>query len=56
MPVHYGLPKEGMIYQRDQYEKGGIGRWYWDHKDKGRMPSMMWVVSKNVNRESYKSS
>jgi len=34
MPVHPNLPKEGMIYQRKQYEKGGPGRWYWDFRDK----------------------
>jgi 2-polyprenyl-3-methyl-5-hydroxy-6-metoxy-1,4-benzoquinol methylase len=33
MPVHHNLPKEGMIYQRDQYAKGGVGRWYWDYRD-----------------------
>ncbi len=33
MPVHPNLPKEGMIYQRDQYSKGGPGRWYWDWRD-----------------------
>jgi SAM-dependent methyltransferase len=33
MPVHHGLPKDGMIYQREQYAKGGVGRWYWDYKD-----------------------
>lgn len=33
MPVHHHLPKEGMLYQRDQYAKGGPGRWYWDFRD-----------------------
>ncbi|HOV90371.1 MAG TPA: class I SAM-dependent methyltransferase [Syntrophorhabdaceae bacterium] len=33
MPVHPNLPKEGMIYQREQYAKGGPGRWYWDLRD-----------------------
>lgn len=33
MPVHPDLPKEGMIYQREQYSKGGPGRWYWDWRD-----------------------
>ncbi len=33
MPVDVNLPKEGMIYQREQYQKGGIGRWYWDYRD-----------------------
>lgn len=34
MPVDVNLPKEGMIYQREQYQKGGIGRWYWDYRDR----------------------
>lgn len=34
MPVDVGLDKEGMIYQRDQYAKGGIGARYWDYRDK----------------------
>jgi ubiquinone/menaquinone biosynthesis C-methylase UbiE len=34
MPVDVNLPKEGMIFQREQYQKGGIGRWYWDYRDK----------------------
>lgn len=33
MPVDVNLPREGMIYQREQYQKGGIGRWYWDYRD-----------------------
>jgi 2-polyprenyl-3-methyl-5-hydroxy-6-metoxy-1,4-benzoquinol methylase len=33
MPVHHHLPKEGMLYQREQYAKGGAGRWYWDYRD-----------------------
>ena len=33
VPVHHHLPKEGMLYQRDQYAKGGAGRWYWDFRD-----------------------
>ncbi|MEW6682300.1 MAG: class I SAM-dependent methyltransferase [Nitrospirota bacterium] len=33
MPVDYDLPAEGMIYQRDQYAKGGVGRRYWDYRD-----------------------
>jgi 2-polyprenyl-3-methyl-5-hydroxy-6-metoxy-1,4-benzoquinol methylase len=33
MPVHHHLPKEGMIYQRAQYAKGGAGRRYWDYRD-----------------------
>lgn len=34
MPVDLNLQKEGMIYQREQYRKGGIGRWYWDYRDR----------------------
>lgn len=33
MPVDHDLPAEGMIYQRDQYAKAGIGRRYWDYRD-----------------------
>lgn len=33
MPVHPNLPLDGMIFQRDQYSKPGIGRWYWDRRD-----------------------
>jgi ubiquinone/menaquinone biosynthesis C-methylase UbiE len=34
MPVDINLPKENIIYQREQYQKGGIGRWYWDYRDR----------------------
>lgn len=34
MPVDVGLNKDGMIYQRAQYAKGGIGVRYWDYRDK----------------------
>jgi len=34
MPVDTGLSKEGMIYQREQYAKGGIGVRYWDYRDR----------------------
>jgi len=33
MPVHPNLPKENILYQRDQYSRGGPGRWYWDYRD-----------------------
>jgi len=33
MPVDVNLPKEGMIFQREQYQKGGVGRLYWDYRD-----------------------
>ena len=34
MPVDTGLNREGMIYQREQYAKGGIGVRYWDYRDR----------------------
>lgn len=34
MPVDTGLNKEGMIYQREQYAKGGLGVRYWDYRDR----------------------
>jgi ubiquinone/menaquinone biosynthesis C-methylase UbiE len=34
MPVDTNLEKNGMIYQRDQYAKGGLGVKYWDYRDK----------------------
>ncbi len=34
MPVDTGLNKEGMIFQRDQYAKGGLGVRYWDYRDR----------------------
>lgn len=34
MPVDVGLKKEGRIYQREQYAKGGIGVAYWDYRDR----------------------
>lgn len=33
MPVDYDLCAEDMVYQREQYAKGGIGRRYWDYRD-----------------------
>lgn len=33
MPVDTGLNKEGMIYQREQYARGGLGVRYWDYRD-----------------------
>lgn len=33
MPVDTNLNKEGMIYQREQYAKGGLGVRYWDYRD-----------------------
>ncbi len=34
MPVDTNLKKEGMIYQRPQYAKGGLGTRYWVYRDK----------------------
>lgn len=34
MPVDTGLKKEGMIYQWEQYAKGGVGARYWDYRDR----------------------
>jgi ubiquinone/menaquinone biosynthesis C-methylase UbiE len=34
MPVDTGLNREGMIFQRDQYAKGGFGVRYWDYRDR----------------------
>lgn len=34
MPVDTGLAKEGMIYQREQYARGGVGVRYWDYRDR----------------------
>ncbi|MBT1072569.1 class I SAM-dependent methyltransferase [Pelotalea chapellei] len=34
MPVDTGLNKDGMIYQREQYAKGGLGVRYWDYRDR----------------------
>ena len=28
------LPMTGELLQREQYAKGGIGRWYWDYRDR----------------------
>ena len=33
MPVDVNLEKDGMIYQREQYAKGGVGVKYWDYRD-----------------------
>jgi SAM-dependent methyltransferase len=33
MPVDYRMKEGEVLYQRDQYEKGGPGRWYWDYRD-----------------------
>jgi len=34
MPVDIKPTEQKKLYQRDQYEKGGIGRLYWDYRDK----------------------
>lgn len=33
MPVTKFHQKQETIYQRDQYAKGGLGRWHWDRRD-----------------------
>jgi len=33
MPVDYRMKEGEILYQWDQYEKGGLGRWYWDYRD-----------------------
>ena len=30
-PDHHGHPP---LIQREQYAKGGLGRWYWDFRDR----------------------
>jgi 2-polyprenyl-3-methyl-5-hydroxy-6-metoxy-1,4-benzoquinol methylase len=33
MPVNEKQTSGVALYQREQYKKGGISRWYWDYKD-----------------------
>jgi SAM-dependent methyltransferase len=33
MPAGVDLPREGMLYQREQYAKSWLTRLYWDYKD-----------------------
>ena len=33
MPVDPGFHRYPPLIQRDQYDKGGLGRWYWDRRD-----------------------
>lgn len=33
MPAGVNLPREGMLYQREQYAKSGLTRLYWNYKD-----------------------
>jgi 2-polyprenyl-3-methyl-5-hydroxy-6-metoxy-1,4-benzoquinol methylase len=40
MPVDTNLPKEGMLYQRRQYAKGGLGAVYWDFRDRAAFASI----------------
>ena len=40
MPTDVNLKKDGMIYQREQYEKGGVARKYWDLKDERLLRSI----------------
>lgn len=34
MPVNINPSLGDEIYQRQQYQKGGIGRWYWNYRDR----------------------
>ena len=34
MPVTKPCHQQDTIYQRDQYAKGGVGRWHWDRRDR----------------------
>ena len=34
MPVDPGYHRYPPLIQREQYAKGGIGRWYWDYRDR----------------------
>lgn len=34
MPVDHGLSSKNIIYQRSQYQKGGLGKQYWDYRDR----------------------
>ncbi|MFA7402990.1 MAG: class I SAM-dependent methyltransferase [Pelobacteraceae bacterium] len=45
MPVDTGLNKEGMIYQRDQYAKGGLGVRYWDYRDR---VAFQYIIGKDI--------
>ena len=33
MPVDPGFHRYPPLIQREQYDKGGLGRWYWDRRD-----------------------
>ena len=33
MPVDAGVSRDGVVFQREQYAKGGLGRKYWDFRD-----------------------
>ncbi len=33
-PVNFSSRPEDHMSQREQYKKGGLGRWYWDYRDK----------------------
>ena len=34
MPVNINSSPDNEVYQREQYRKGGFGKWYWDYRDK----------------------
>ncbi|MGA2191992.1 MAG: class I SAM-dependent methyltransferase [Nitrospirota bacterium] len=33
MPVDAGVSSDGIVFQREQYNKGGLSRKYWDYRD-----------------------
>ncbi len=33
MPVDAGASRHGVVFQRERYAKGGLGRRYWDYRD-----------------------
>lgn len=44
MPVDYTFRDRNVLFQREQYNKGGIAKLYWDYRDK--------VIFKNINDDS----
>ncbi len=37
MPVTEANQEKEILYQRDQYAKGGLGRWHWDKRDRAAL-------------------
>lgn len=44
MPVDFNFSDKKALYQREQYRKGGIGRLYWDYRDR--------VVFENIQKDA----